>query len=499
MLYAFENGNMVIVGAADDMVDFEKFIAATNSVIVSGESLGVKSAELCTLVDVLTEDYLQGFKRCPVVVEHLSAETRHIFEQKFNIAIVKRNACLSKHEAMINALVADPYSASEATDQRSIEEIYGLDEKDEWDERSEEEKEQDAAYKKAYEDAAKKGEISGDSFGPNPNRKKKGKKAEGEDKAPELHVTDVRAHETNDGEIKIDNILAVKGLHDTREGEPDTYEGRIRAPLETNGSTTMADALARRRRGEPVIPVEKRDAPDESVLVAVIEDDTTDLEINTKGAVAIYHKVEVTGSKLADIWPVLEAADIYLKHEVEGAVVQRNSPDGCWFAYYRQLQAEGAAKALTVAGFNVETYAVNDAGERLVPKGSKVSVVDTLRPDEIEPRPWNFRGPEIRKMNAEAKRLNVKSMSPKEFIFVGSYHDAQHGTVIYITPASYFRDKGKMWEKPLDIAHILPRDIEELNPGVYRTRSRDWNNVSFDLHSRGFKENLMLQLYLNQL
>jgi hypothetical protein len=496
MRYAFEDRLISVVGAADTLMDFEEFVRLTDSTTVTPESLGVKSAELASLMDMLTEDRLQGFKKAPVTVEHLSASARDAFNERFGITVMKRNAVVNKHEDMLHAELENPYAA-DYSDPRAIEEIHDLDKDDRWDRRSDAEKAEDEAQKKAFKEAQKKGDISGDSFGPNPNRKKRVFGANGEPTtdvdAPtgsQVHVTDIKASRNEDGSIEIDNVLAVKGLHEAREGEQD-YKELKKAPHDPNrpGATLANSDAAAAANGPSLIDDLNRILTNKGIDALV---DDENLEIDTKGHVAIYHKVEVTGAKLLDVFEPLLAAEIDLNHT---AIVQRNNAQGCWFSFIRQLQAEEAATVLTTAGFTVETYAVNDAGERLVPKG--VQVVDQSAVGDEHPRLWNFRAKEIRKMNAADKKANEKTIKPDEFLFCGNYEGAVLGTIIYVVPRSYFKEHNQMWDKPLNIAHILPMDFKEISPGIYRSNSRDWNHISFDMNSRGFKENLMLQIALN--
>lgn len=486
MLYAFEDRLISVVGAADTLIDFEDFIMKTDSSFVKPEDIGVKSAELVSLMDMLTEDRYQGFKKAPVMVEHVDTGSRDAFNERFSITVVKRNAVINKHEDMLHAELEDPYSA-EATDVRSIEEIHDLEANDKWDKRTEEEKTKDEENKKAFKESQKKGDISGDSFGPNPDRKRKSKDNADDDTNPNIYVTDIKAYRGDDGEIEIDTVLAVKGLHEPREGEQDYKELKKAAHDPNKIAATLANSIANQEASDKA-------AEEARQIKASVEaeTDSEDLEVDICGHVAIYHKVEVSGSKLADIRELLMAEEIDLNHT---AIVQRNNSVGCWFAFIRQIQAEEAANVLTAAGFTVETYAVNDAGERLAPKG--VMVVDTTTQGEEYPRPWNFRAKEIRKMKADEKKANLKTVKPDEFIFCGNYEGAVQGTVIYITPRSYFKEHNKMWEGSLEINHLLPMDFSEVSPGVYRSKSRDWNHISFDLNSRGFKENLMLQIALN--
>jgi hypothetical protein len=219
-------------------------------------------------------------------------------------------------------------------DQRTIEEIYGLDKEDRFDRRSDEEKASDEVNRKRYDEAKKRGDLSGESFGgPLPDRK------------TQTTVTDIRVSERADGTVEIDNVLAVKGLHD-----------------------------------ESV--VEDPDAP--------------------------------------------------------------NLPDG----------------------------------------------IETVIEDQIDyaamARPWNGNATEDWKTE----------VTGDEFLMAGTYN-TRTGTYVAITPKAYFAAHGAMFDGPLDIGHLLPVDVEEIAPGEYRSMSRDWNHVGFDLARRGFTENWYLQLWLN--
>jgi hypothetical protein len=485
LLYALEDGLISIVGAADTLIELEAFVTATDENFgATAEALGVKSAVVASLMDLLTDDTYQGFKKAPVIIEHLSVDSKLAFNEKFGIEILKRNALIGRADDMLHAEKVDPYSA-EADDQRSLEEIHGLDKEDKWDRRSDDEKEKDEENRKMFKEGQKKGDISGDSFGPNPNRKPK-KNADGSD----VSVTDIKAHRDYDtGEVVLDDVLAQKGLHEVEEGDERTYGERNKEALPADRTpNTLATSEEQRKAAEAAVAAAK--AYTDSLKV--VDADDEDLEIDTAGHVAIYHKVEVMGAKLDAIRALLTVADIDLNHT---AIVQRNNAAGCWFAFIRQIQAEESTAVIITAGISAETYAVNDAGERLAPKG--IQVVDQSAGATDAPRPWNFRSKEIGKMTAAEKKANWKTVTPDEFVFCGAYEGPEQGTVVYITPRSYFRETNEEWNKPLDIQHILPMDLTEVSPGVYRSKSRDWNHVSFDMNTRGFKENLLLQVMLN--
>lgn len=261
-------------------------------------------------------------------------------------------------------------------------------------------------------------------------------------KKSEARITDIRTRVNPDGSIEIDNAIGVKGLYD--------------APKETTE-----------------------------------EEVSTDMSIDVDGDIAIYYKVDIDGWRISKVEDAV--ADSF---DLDTATAYRNSPDGCWAAFPRQMQAERFAAVLTSAGIKSKVYAVNDEGVRLAPEG--VEVVDTKRTVELPPRRWNARSAEIETMTDDEKKENLKSVRANEFLFCGKYHGPARGVIMTITPASYFVENGELWDGSLEeIKHLLPLDIEEIEPGLYQTKSRDWNNVSFDMAKRGFVESMKLQMHVN--
>jgi hypothetical protein len=154
-------------------------------------------------------------------------------------------------------------------------------------------------------------------------------------------------------------------------------------------------------------------------------------------------------------------------------------------------------------GLDVEkAFGVNHNGERLVPKGSSVEVVDVDADKDYGPRPWNDRAAEFDLLSDDEKKAVWEEIKGEEFIFCGSYRGAEYGSVIHVVPVEWFNKHGTMWEntadpRPLNIGHVLPADLKEHVPGTYVSRSRDWNALTFDLARKGMVENMFLQLHLN--
>lgn len=445
MLYALQEDLKSIIAAADSLVEFEA--AVTELCAVKPE--GVESVELAGFMEMLTD--FEGFKNAPLIVVHVDEAARDAFYEKHSVTVLKKFAMLSKQGEMMSEVEVDPYF--DTNDTRTLAEIHGLDEEDRWDTRTPEEKERDKAYEEAYKKAKQAGELSGDSFGPSKKAKKEGES--------DLAVTQVNMSHDADGNIVIDDVKAFKGWGDDSEADDETAEVEV-----PQMSEAEIDALA----------------------------DDEDASIDPCGVIAIYHRVDVENVKLPEVRKVLEAAEI----DLDMSIRRRNYSGGCWIACIRQLQAEQWAKVLNDAGFATEVYAVNDRGERILAKGlTGVSVVDTSEEAKEEPRPWNDRAGEYRKMKKAEKEELWKKVKPDEFIFCGAYEGAVKGSVLFITPLSYFKKHKKFWDKPLDIGHILPIDLKEVEPGVYRSHSRDWNHLSYAMNSKGFKESMLLQLYLN--
>ena len=465
MNYAFEDKLVTYVTAGDSIEEFEQLIAKIDA--IDGVALGMKgivSADQAGMMEMLTEDVFSGLTKAPLVITHTSnSDLRAAFYAEFGVAVLKRNAAIKKQVDMMDALIEDPYSP-DAKDTRTIEEIHGLVDNDPFDHRTAEEMEADEEKKKLWDKAKKSGDLSGDSFGPNPNRKKKSSE-------PQTHITDVKTSIGADGRIQIDSAIGVKGLHD----KPKVASSR-----------SLDDILAGVTGGD-------QSALDAAKAAVDNDADSEDVTVDPQGMVAIFYKLDLDGKKLAD----LRACAAAHNFDLDLAAAMRNSPTGSWVAFARQIQAEELEAILTAAGFGVKSYAVNDIGERLVPEG--IEVVDVSSPKAEKPRPWNWMASKIEAMSEEERAENEGSISTSEFIFCGNYEGADQGTIIYITPRSYFSEKGEMWGEPLNINAILPRDFVEVSPGVYRSMSRDWNHISFDLASRGMKENLSLQIYLNSL
>lgn len=509
-IYAKRDGTNLIVAAADTLVEMEDLFTRTSG--VSGVRLARPSA-----TDMLMDDRFQNMTTIPGVFEFDGRGEQDSFVEQYGITVVGPNKLADRHSDMMEKLEEDPYFLpSEDEDdpdrvKRTIGELHGINADDPWDKRSDDDKEKDEAYKKKYEEAKKAGKLSGDdSFAP---------------PGSTTRVTDIETTRHADGTISIDKALASKGTYEDNSKDRKDAEKRVRgggSPVAGGGlSGGTGNTKASGRSIEDIVggvmnpqahpapepQPEHGDMSLEDMMAEMansapreplVDDNGVDMTISESEDIAMFYKLEFVGTHVADLEAVLGTNEVWATvHE------KRDTGDDCWFAFVRHKHGLAFENAATEAGFKIgeHPYGVKPDGDRLVEKSVKgVTVVDTGEKREIGPRPWNDRAAELEAMTEEERAEEWKNCKGDEFIFCGTYEGAAMGTIVYITPKSYFEEHGVMFDKPLEIDHLLERDLKEIDPGgTYKTMSRDWNSLSYALSKKGMVENMYLQLYLNTL
>lgn len=313
MIYAYVEGNdKLIVTAASSLAEYDEFYA--RAVAERQDYVSESQPDIMTM---LTEPSFQRLKKPPYVFEHLSPTQRDAFAQRYNINVLGPNACIDKANDMIEYALGDAESARGEADTRTIAEVLGIKDNDPWDKRTEEQKEKEKKaqeeYKKAYDEAMKKGALSGDSFAA-----PRGKNAK---------VTDIRMTRNADGSISIDSVQAVKGLYDpndTVDQHAHEERSRIRKDQERNPGDYVSN--------EEGYPISKRPG---------------DYAFGTFGGV-----VAITPRRLFDITGAIE--DQPLADALKGKLPP--SFDEIEYGLYRvtALSAEQVAAALEAQGFKNE-------------------------------------------------------------------------------------------------------------------------------------------------
>jgi hypothetical protein len=258
-LYGYKkDASTTIVGAALNKAEFDQFYEAATD--------HHSDKYLSDMMMHLTDPDIQGFQASVAIFEHSSSEQQDQFIEKYEILIGTRARAVDRNVDMVNYDAPDPWL--DGDDERTIEQINGLDKEDRWDKRTEEERDADRQMKKMMDEMKKKGELSNDdSFSPR------------KPKSGEVHVTDVRTTAHADGSVTVDNVLAVKTDEESTNAVLDVQFGTRNIRLDVNwvvrdiqGAESVRDDLFFSDKfkdewsegHEPVITITSRDGKQKS-------------------------------------------------------------------------------------------------------------------------------------------------------------------------------------------------------------------------------------------
>lgn len=541
MIYATVKNNLSIVAAADNVAELEAFFESQKG----GQYFISKYQP--TEDDMYLPEFL-CFRMPPYVFEHTDSAQAKEFLFDRSVKVVSEPALIERHRSMLDALEEENGGVVES-DTRTIAEILDLvgEGKDRWDTRSPEEIEKDKdkqeEYKKIADAARKAGTLTDDSFVP--------------EKGSKVGITDIRSVQHADGSVTIDRVLAVtdhyknNGLSseeiEARDGPTkpvveDTEEVFYRFDVKDDDMEILGELLIdigimpnysnltplenyqhiivkkgqSSKGGWFTIRGEKNankmcgtldrhnfkfgvklvDAAGKKVG-KFVRNDALAQQIEPEGRLSVFYRIDFDG---LDIWEI----DHLLPKDGKLDVCAKDrgeTKEGSWVVVLTQKVAEEirAIVAATHSTVSNEVYAINEGGERILPKGSSTTVVDPNAVVILPPRPWNNRTNELETMTLEELAENTKTVKASEFIFCGWYNGSQDGTVVYICPKSYFLEHEVDYDGPLNISHLLPRDLKEIGNGIYTTKSQNYENLSMTLALKGFRESLMFNIYLNNL
>jgi hypothetical protein len=488
MIYGNKDGLFLIVGAADTISEYQTFYKN----VIESDGVGFIQCTQPDFMEMISDNRFRGFKEAPYVFEFASIELQSYFLHIHQIHACPLYYIADKQTEMLKP-TKDPFF----TDKTPLGEVYGLNERDPWDSRTEEQKEKDAEHKKSANASKKEGGLTGDtSF---------------DFKTEKVQVRRVDVTQNEDKTYDVKEILAVKGLFDKDEVEietPKTHRLDV-LPIENMGHVY---------RDFPEIKSHLKEDDDGNFILdevlahrlclylrsinteVKLFEDNCEIEPNEdvaqrvfKAKDKIYFRVNVDST--------LFLATQYFGNAINDKIVDRGQiGKACWFIFNAKTTAMLVQVQLETRPFDnvfkTEIYPVNVDGERLVPKGIELHEEEEF----VEPpRLWNERAAEITTMTEEQLAENKKSISGKEFYFSGSYIDAQVGCIMYVTPKSYFLRTDSFWKGDLGISELLPVDLKLIAPGIYQTRSREWMNLYHDMISREFTESMGFQLYMNSM
>jgi hypothetical protein len=545
MIFATQDNTTLIVAAAGNFAELEAVYARA----ISSEKTFSNEFQPSS-TDMWLDDRFQNFKKPPYVFEFDKEDDLKEFAATLSISLVPLFALINKQKQMIADMAEDPY-LSPTADKRTIGEIFNLEQVDPWDKRTDEQKQEDEEHRKKAEELKKQGKLSGDSFAPNTRKKT-------ETTVSDIRIThnddgtfnidDALAHKgvyedngkgawlPTDEEVARNAARPNSQNEDEQitDAEPNEEFYRFYLTNETCDQIEYWAELFRVIDGDTtdekvkyIIPArgdhwfvvrDKALAHKYAFLldfmkiayaVKIVDstyrtiadfhpDEAISQHIDTNGWIAIYYRVDAMGASLVKVTEVMiEASKIENKDLLAAYVSSAGQlPDRCWLACATKTAAEAVEKILTDAKIatEIEVYGVNDAGERLVPKG--IEIVDEETAIE-PPRPWNDRASEWEAMDEDARTKGDERLHGDEFIFCGQYSGPQDGCIVYIAPRKYFNLTGEMWDKSLPIK--LPGDFKERYPGIYQSKSRNWLSLCHEFSKIGMNESLALQLYVNNL
>jgi hypothetical protein len=207
MLYGYNKGLQTIVTAASSLEEFKEWQSELEGHLY-------REANETDFMEHLTNPDYQKLAGSAIVVEFDHEYNQGEFTRIHEIVLLQPAQAVDRNVEMIHYEKPDVFDAK---DERTIEEIHGLDKEDRWDHRDEAEMAEDKAMREKIKEMKKNDELSGESFSA---PKKDG-----------IGVQRVDVSHDADGNVQIDHVLAQK------------YTG-TELEDQIEGSTKLADAVA---------------------------------------------------------------------------------------------------------------------------------------------------------------------------------------------------------------------------------------------------------------
>lgn len=548
MIFASRDATTLMVAAAGSFGELEAFYAAAVR-----DPPATAVVTFPDVTDMLLDPRFAGLRHPPYLFVFTAVAPMARFVADHDLKLVPPGALRDLQQQMLAALAADPYASG---DTRPIAEVHELATHDPWDGRSAVEKQQDDEHRRTAEAAKAAGKLSGDSFAPSQPGK------------PVVHdpatarVTDIRTTRHADGSVTIDDVLAVKGLHDDNGKGVWRPADPVPEPVAAAPEAVFIRLAVQPRSLNPSardfddwldltgdLPDTVTEAQRAMLIVAEGTDASSDWCVLRSPLAAqrllglLRHHVDLRpGFDLScDATEVDAALTEIGPFAYDAAVAQQITP-GDLIALYHRLDVSAMALADLVTLIRHANAAqqsdlltrivaargqladwcwlacATKAGAEtlagLLPPGTDFEIYgvndrgERLVPKGVEiveavataepPRPWNDKAAIWAALDDAARNAKDMRLRGDELIFCGSYRGAAEGCIVHITPRRYFNRTNTLWDGVLEAA-LLPPDLKSIGPAVYCSRSRDWTSLNQDLSQRGMTESLGLQLYINTL
>lgn len=489
MLYATQLDNLIVVGSASNLIDFETFCAEAED----GEGFTMERADI---LDMLGMPILRGYTSAPMKIECNDSDAAARAIAKFDITLLRPQEAVDMQEAMVERAKME-MAATQPPDRRTLAEVHGIEDNDPWDKSTDEQKEAARKQNEHMKSVRDAGGLTNDSFAGATGEKLN------------VHRTTVQVNQ-NDEVTGVDMVASKNTIRPYElvvDGEEavdwKTIFDEIKLPenriLAEDGNRVIiklhdfqtAEVAA-------VFDRMKRSYTLNKQLETIDEEETETMEIEGHEDVHIFYSVQIDQATIHEMVPLLGSVGF----DTVQAATMRNVGRGCWFAFTRERIAKECADLVRENGHACAVVAINRTGQPIVSGGDQsIRVVDTNEEVDIGPRPWNDRAGEIAGMSDEEKTELAKSVQGSEFL-IAIEENERHRTICYIVPESYFREHDKLFDGDL-MLDIIPKDagrdiLKQISPGVYSS-FLEAKLLKDNLCRWGFIESMLLRIHLNDL
>ena len=184
MLYGYNNGLSTIVTAASTLAEFQEWQAS-----LSGELY--REANETDFMDHLTNPDFQKLAGSAIVVDFDYEYNQGEFVRLHEVILIPQAQAVDRNVEMVNQELPDVF---DPLDDRTIEQLHGLDKEDRYDHRDDAEKEEDRQMRERIKEMKANDQLSGESFSPS---KKAG-----------IGVQRIDVSHDAEGNMQIDGVLA---------------------------------------------------------------------------------------------------------------------------------------------------------------------------------------------------------------------------------------------------------------------------------------------------
>lgn len=480
MLYGIRTVSTIYVVAASNIEELEIYKNETPELPDGAEG------EVVDILEMLTNPDIKGLKMSPYAIHFSDDRVGDEVVSSHGITILRRVAAVQEHNDMLErARLAE--EALKPADRRTLAEIHGIEDNDPWSKRSEELQEADKQENERMKKIRDSGGITSDSF-------------DGEIKeGVSVHKTKVTVDK--DMTVQSVDVMATKTVITPYEliVPSSEYLEKILSDLRVPDNRVMEREETRaviRLHNFQIAQIGRILDSVDFTLVSAGENDGTVLPDIVDGHPDLYLFFSVNVEQPLENMEFLllsvgaDLSDVIATYDRDGKAM---------FIFVNEQPANDLAAIFEKAKIPAEVVAVNRKGQALLGAGANAKVVDTNKKEVDDPRPWNDRAHELDAMSDEDREKVLGGVKAEEFLFIVQ-PSAKYRSVITITPRSYFREHGIMWdgEYPVEKLASYQLILKHIEGNRYSC------NFDYDLATQymsrdGFVESLRLQIHVNEL